>query len=215
MKRYFNNLLLALLGRDPYQQELDKVKKEYELTAEKVKQLDDMRLQFDEKMSELEAKVSEAEKEVSKAEGKIKDYQNLTENLRRRVTEKDLEIERYKRKLVDRHEEFQERMAERDEKIANLRTDLDGTLAQLEKANKLLAKELMAQSLLEKTNNGLEDLLSAMQSGDVEKIAMAVQYLDWSNPLSRIAQQYLMVLRRRNELVERMHFVENDEEDTK
>lgn len=240
MKYYFKNLLLALLGRNPFRLELDKVKQEYALTAKRVWELDEIRYK-------LEAKMAETYSQMEATGRKITDYQNLTENLRKRVTEKDIlldeerrdkvavikrmkeehevhvkalktqhetELEalrdQYEREKVDRHEEYEERMSDRDEKIAALREDLDRTLELLQEANRAIAKDIMAQSLLDKTNNGLEELYAAMQSGDTEKITMAMQYLDWSNVLPRIAHQHLMVLRRKNELVERIHFTDDD-----
>ena len=43
-----------------------------------------------------------------------------------------------------------------------------------------------------------------MASEDAEKMKAVVEYLDWSNYLSRIAQYHLNVLVRKKELEERM-----------
>lgn len=229
-KKYFRHLFIALLGRNPFRVELEQVTHEYEQTAAKVRHLDELRYTLEQKVAEETAKVHQ--------------FENLTENQRQRLTDKDITIdamtkehrermaqvqkdytakveelkvaharelreqqERFERDRVDRHEEYEERMSERDAKIQALREDLDGTLEQLQKANKTLAHECLAQAMLDKTNNALDDLYAAMQSGEEEKVKAVVEYLDWSNHLARIAQQHLMVLRRKNELVERLHFM--------
>lgn len=235
-KSYFRHLFIALLGRNPFRVELEQVTHEYELTAERVRHLDELRYTLEQNMAEEKAKV--------------KQFENLTENQRQRLTDKDITIdamtkehrermaqvqkdctakveelkvaharelreqqERYERDRVDRHEEYEERMADRDAKIQALREDLDDTLGQLQKANKTLAHECLAQAMLDKTNNALDDLYAAMQSGEEEKVKAVVEYLDWSNHLARIAQQHLMVLRRKNELVERLHFTDSRRDD--
>ncbi len=202
--------------------ELSAARKAYDQTTKKV-------AGQEEKLYTLEQKLADAYKLVKGHEQQVLSYQNLTEHLRQSITDRDIKLERYKtewqqklakdlsdlrsdlreqyeRELVDRHEEYEEKMAERDAKIADLREDLDRTLELLQKANAAVGKDLMAQAMLEKTNNGLEDLCSAMQSGEVEKLLMATQYLDWSSTIVRIAQLHIGVLRRKNELVERLHF---------
>lgn len=229
MERYFKNLLIALLGRNPYQLELERKTNEYELTAEEVeRQRDQIYL--------LEARLATLQRDVQ-------GFQNLTENLRKRVTDKDIAIDglrrdkaecvqklkvahakeldeqsarhksemdtlrdEHQRELVDRHEEY-------EEKLADLRSDLNATLEQLQKANKGIAREMLAQSMLDKTNNSLQDLVTAMKRGDVDMMMMAVEYLEWSNPLSQIAQLYTQLLKRKNELVERLHFTERGADD--
>ena len=235
-KSYFRHLFIALFGRNPYRVELEQVTHEYELTAERVRHLDELRYTLEQKMACANKRVHE--------------FENLTENLRQHLTDKDIALdaltkehrermaqvrkdctvaveelkvsharelreqqERYERDRVDRHEEYEERMSERDAKIQALREDLDATLEQLQKANRALGRECLAQAMLDKTNNALDDLYAAMQSGEEEKVKAVVEYLDWSNHLTRIAQQHLMVLRRKNELVERLHFTDSHKDD--
>lgn len=225
MKRYFCNLLIAILGKDPYQEELNKVKLEYDKTAQAVEHL---RKQY---YGLLDTKAA-TEQDVKRLEESVKAFQNLTENLRQRITDKDIALDLQAKEYRDRvarmkqewaqteerlkadySAKYEEKMADRDAKIDALREDLDASLAQLQRANRAMANNLMSQAMLEKTNNGLEDLIAAMQSGDTEKIIMATQHLDWSNHLVRIAQVHLGVLRRKNELVERLHFTENRADD--
>lgn len=72
---YFKNLTIALLGRNPYQEELDELKGKYEKAGENVRSLRDMYYDAVERWTE-------AGKEV-------KQLQVLTENLRERIREKD------------------------------------------------------------------------------------------------------------------------------
>lgn len=75
MKRYIRNLVMALRGEDPFREELEQVRKEYEKTAARVEELSDsyyvLRLRIEHK------------------DDQIMDYQALVENLRKRVMEKD------------------------------------------------------------------------------------------------------------------------------
>ena len=80
MKRYFTNLMVALLGRDPYQMELAQAREECELTAKRVQQ--------------LEAEVAESKEKQADDKKRIAGYQNLTENLQKRVTGKIIEAAR-------------------------------------------------------------------------------------------------------------------------
>lgn len=132
-----------------------------------------------EKVNELQASISGFEKMMDDLEKKEKSYQSLTENLR-------------------------EHLADKDKRIAELRMDMEKTLGRLQESNHALAKQMVAQSLLDKTNNALEDLCSAMQSGDMDQILSVSENMDWSNAIPRIVQQHVMVLRRKNELAERL-----------
>lgn len=196
MKHYWKILFMALMGKNPFRKELEQVTQNYEKTARRIDSLDES--------------LYHLEKRLYDSSEREKNCQALIENLRKRLSEKDQTIEDL-RKEQNRLSEFRLReLAERDEKIAALRSDLDQTLELLQKANNALGKEVMAQAMLNKTNNALEDLCAAMQSGDVDKMLMATEYLDWSDYLTRIAQKHLNVLKRKNELVERLHFTSED-----
>lgn len=134
------------------------------------------------------------------AEQDILNYQNLTENLRQRVSEKDLRIEdlrRYYSALINalRSQHKVEREVWQT-KEQELREDLDIMLEQLKHVNQDIGREKMSTNLLHKTNAALNDLCQAMTSEDVVKMKHAVEYLDWSNPLSQIARLHLNVLLR-------------------
>lgn len=75
MKRYVKNLIMALLGRNPYREELDELKEKYEKTGENVRSLRDM--------------YYDAVERWEQAWKEVKQLQVLTENLRERIREKD------------------------------------------------------------------------------------------------------------------------------
>ena len=92
MKQYLKNLLTALCGNNPFQMELIRVKEEYEKTAARVKQLE-----------ELHEKVS----------GQITSYQTLIDNLRQRLDEKNELLKRTK-------EEYQKRIEKYNKLVSDL-----------------------------------------------------------------------------------------------
>jgi predicted nucleic acid-binding Zn-ribbon protein len=101
MRRYFGNLLRALLNRNPY-----------------------------------EAELSEAQSECRKSAKRAADYLNLTENLRKRLTEREMEMS-MTAKL------YRQRLKECDAKIAELREDLQSTLERLQEAKREIAASLV------------------------------------------------------------------------
>lgn len=90
MRRYFKNLLMALLGRNPYQMELYEVRYNYGVVEEHVRILNDMYYKAVEKMV--------------KTEKWITDYQTIVENLRERIKEKEAELESQDQSWRDRME---------------------------------------------------------------------------------------------------------------
>lgn len=75
MKRYFKNLWLALMGRNSYQLELERVRGDFSQTEAKVRDLNELYYELRSKMQT--------------SESQINDYQVLIENLRRRLADKD------------------------------------------------------------------------------------------------------------------------------
>lgn len=96
MRRYFKNLLIALLGRNPYQIELDEVKEKYEAAAENVNSLNDMYYKLLEKMDY--------------AEKWIADYQRIIENLRERIKEKEEMLSQQDRDYRASLDEYEKRI---------------------------------------------------------------------------------------------------------
>ena len=198
--RYIRHIILALLNKNPFQEELERVKSEYEQTANNLK--------------DAQEQIFIIEEKLSGAESLVKDYQNLTENLRERITDKDTLFDRERRehsRIVQHTEELKNQEISKlresesilKEKVNGLKDDLEETLEQLQTSRHALAQECLSQHMLRKTNDGLDDLCRAMSSGDAEAVKKVVEYLDWSNHLSRIAQYHLQVLLRNKELEER------------
>ncbi len=201
MKHYFVTLVRALIGFNPFREELAEAKDEYKRTADWVRELEEMVYQLDERLDD-------AREDLEKAKNRIITLQDLAENLQERVREKDAALAEERKQaakqisaMISGHEED---ISEYEEKISNLNNDLDETLKQLQDANKALGRDCMCQVVLDKTNNGLNDLCAAILGDNEEEIRTVVEVLEWSNPLSRIAQHYLQVLTRKHELESRM-----------
>lgn len=83
VKQYFKNLIRALLGRNPFQMELDEVREMYEKTAERVSELQEYYFKIVEQMDQ--------------SKRQMKDDQRLIESLRDRVGECQEETEYYRK----------------------------------------------------------------------------------------------------------------------
>ena len=186
------------MGCNPFQKELDDLSLRYAALEGDYAHAFSVVADLESRLSALDAKLAETEKVKAALEKEKMGYQNLTENLRKRVQEKE-------NALVEIEQDYEKRFAEQGNKIRALQEDLNAAQEQLLKANNVIGKDLMARPLLDKTNNGLEDLAQAMQRGDTEAMMEVTQGLDWSNHLTRIAQQHLMVLKRKNELEARLY----------
>lgn len=79
MKRYLKNLLSALLGNNPYRAERDELRRQMEQAAENVERLRDMYCAACEKWEQGDKQVAS--------------LQQLVENLRERIKDKDAAIE--------------------------------------------------------------------------------------------------------------------------
>ena len=124
MKRYLKNLTNALLGINPYRLKIKQAMADYGLTVSSIEQLVAAGAQYKEDLA------VERERTVS--------YQNLTENLRQRITEKDIEIHRqamnYQQEIAKMRNAYDKDIKERDERISGLRKELDDTLELLQEA---------------------------------------------------------------------------------
>ena len=85
-ERYFRILLSALLGRDPYQQELDELNRRMEQADDNMRTLNEMYFKVWEMMEETEKKLQESDRRAV-------NYQTLVEHLRERIKEKNAQIE--------------------------------------------------------------------------------------------------------------------------
>lgn len=102
--QYLRNLFSALLGRNPFQEEIDKVKKELE-SVEEYRRI--LKLLYQVLLSKWDAEKEQSKKmrrENEKQQQQIKDLQMLVENLRGRVKEKDEDIKQQGRDFRERVE---------------------------------------------------------------------------------------------------------------
>lgn len=79
MRRYIKNLIIALLGRNPYREELDGLQEKYDEAEQNVASLRDMYYSVVERWAE--------------ADKQAMSLQALVENLRERIREKDATME--------------------------------------------------------------------------------------------------------------------------
>lgn len=99
MRQYFANLMTALRGINPFEEELDRVRQDYNRVAEQVAQLQSVYYAVKDK--------------TAKTVKQNKSLQRLVENLRTRISEKDTLIERMKA-------EYQQRLKAYNVKIDEL-----------------------------------------------------------------------------------------------
>lgn len=92
MKRYLKNLWGAICGSDPFRAELKDAKEKMKKSA------DNLSAMQNQLYSALE-KWDQALWALEKAEAQVKSLQQLTENLRRRIAEKDSLIARMEKEL--------------------------------------------------------------------------------------------------------------------
>jgi predicted nucleic acid-binding Zn-ribbon protein len=85
MRRYLKNLLSALLGKNPYQAERDELLRQMEQAAENVERLRDMYCAACEKWEQGDKQVAS--------------LQQLVENLRERIADKDAVIDQLQHHL--------------------------------------------------------------------------------------------------------------------
>ena len=85
MKRYIKNLIIAILGRDPYLEEFEEVCEKYDMAAANIASLRDMYYNALNRWSD-ECK-------------NVRQLQNLVENLRSRIKEKDEIIKQIEQRL--------------------------------------------------------------------------------------------------------------------
>lgn len=85
MKRYLKNLLSALLGNNPYEAERDELRRQMKQASENVERLRDMYCAACEKWAQGDKQVAS--------------LQQLVENLRERIADKDAAIEQLQHHL--------------------------------------------------------------------------------------------------------------------
>lgn len=103
MKRYLINLMTAILARNPFSVELKRVKEEYRKTAEVAERLKELH--------------NTAQDNYAMLERKLGDYQNLVENLRKRIIDKE-------NLIALQHDTYEKKLSECHATIANLQQQL-------------------------------------------------------------------------------------------
>lgn len=143
--KYLKNLMIALTGNNPYQMELDRVREEYEKTAERVRQLEGSFYDAEEKKAETERllkkygeslKASEAvqeecrdtlaekQGELEKKQSEITSLQTLVENLREHIDEKDAQMAKMNKEFDRQNKMRDKRLNDYLEQIARLQDEL-------------------------------------------------------------------------------------------
>ena len=103
MKRYLRNLMTAILARNPFSVELKRVKEEYRKTAEVAERLKEL--------------YNTVQGNYAMLERKLGDYQNLVENLRKRIMDKE-------NLIALQHDTYEKELSECQATIANLQQQL-------------------------------------------------------------------------------------------
>ena len=119
MKYYLRNLLTAICGKNPYQQELDKLKEQMVKAGENVSMLSDAYYGVQEKRVEAERLLADYAKQMNS-------YQTLVDNLRKRVTEKDAMIDEIRKDYQRKVANYEKRVGDYSATIADLQKKVDG-----------------------------------------------------------------------------------------
>ena len=98
-KKYFEKLILAQLGKDPFRCELDSLRNSYEKASEKIASLNDLYFEVVDKYDAIKKLVADKDAQVESLQG-------LVENLRQRIAEKDELMRRLKSDYQARIEEY-------------------------------------------------------------------------------------------------------------
>ncbi len=92
MRQYLHNLMTALRGINPFEVELDRVRQDYKRVAEQVAQ--------------LESVYGAVKDKTVRSVNQVRSLQQLVENLRGRLKEKDTLIERIKAEYQQRIKDY-------------------------------------------------------------------------------------------------------------
>ncbi len=99
MKQYVKNLWVALLGRNPYEMELSELQRKYEKATENVSGLQELYCNCVETYDAFRKKVAELEGAVKQSKVREESLQQLVENLRLRLADKEHEIALFRKHL--------------------------------------------------------------------------------------------------------------------
>ena len=95
MKRYFKNLLSALLGNNPYEAERDDLAAKLEKAGENVRSLQDQLYATLEQWESAKRLLRQDIELLAKRDKQVTSLQQLVENLRERIADKDAAIKQY------------------------------------------------------------------------------------------------------------------------
>lgn len=128
MKQYFRNLWFAIIGGNPYADEVDDLRKKMEKDGEDMlilrNQLYAALNQWDKCQMQLEeTKKTLKEATATPAHKQLKSMQRLVENLRERIKEKDMRLEQQER---DFHERTELMVSLHQQQIKELNEKLEG-----------------------------------------------------------------------------------------
>ena len=102
VKRYVKNLLLALLGNNPYQMEMDEARNHLEKAAENLKATQDMCWQAMEMWSDSQKQLAQMQQLVETLRGHLREKEEQAEQLRREYLDR---IDQMKRDYEKRQNE--------------------------------------------------------------------------------------------------------------
>lgn len=129
MKRYVKNLVLAIRGRNPFADEVEDLKEKLENAGENVRGLQDQLYAALEKWNEAQQllfesgrMVGERDKWLAEKERQMDSQQQLVENLRDRIRDKDAELEEQGRVFRERMEQTRQ---DCDKRIATYAEEIE------------------------------------------------------------------------------------------
>ena len=128
MKDYLRNLMTALTGRNPYREDLDRLKEDYEKVVSNVEALTTMYDKALESKSKAENQLGEYDKLLKASEKELESYRTLTDNLRERGKEKDAMIEDIRREYHQQVKNYEQRLKDYTRTIADLQKKVDKVL---------------------------------------------------------------------------------------
>lgn len=141
MKHYLKNLLTAICGKNPYRQELDKVREDMEKAGEHVRVLRESYYKDMERAALLEKQFEKTEsildeykERLGKLWNQMVSCQDLVENYRDRLAEKDAMIEEIRKDYQRQVANYEKRVGEYCVTISELQKNM--SMLQKSKAHK-------------------------------------------------------------------------------
>lgn len=125
MKQYVKNLVLAICGRNPFAEEVADLKEKLEKAGENVRGLQDQLYAALNRWDGCQYRLEEVSKTLEAAKKSAASQQQLVENLRERIKDKDAELEEqgraFRERLEQTRQKYDGRIATYAEEIARLK----------------------------------------------------------------------------------------------